>query len=1400
MDLVDIDKVLDDLELNEDNKDRPAVAAPTIRSTSVESGKDLTPSTPLLQAAPASTSSGSRTKHHQQTYNHVQENGTSNIVDSTNATAAGLNVSKLKTNVINVSTVFNSLNEYVKAGTDLNEKLQKVIEYPPAVDLSTNGDNKPLLSPSSSSVSAESHTSSSVDEVVGTGAADAVENLTNKNSRRLSNSSTASNSSEPPHNHRRHRHSSCSSSVTTSTSSSSSTSTSDGEEDDDADVHERLNEGLSLSAGDYILDSSENTTLATTNEDHPTNQVVEEKKAQGPSEQQDTSAFSYKNSLYSDTLSNDVINLEGISSISSIVAVDLTSAGPGEHKIHEEVSIPLEQPDRKEDVALAQPELVEEEKTEVKKAVGFESTMDDVSDTELESYLQELEEYYDFQQTAVPGASAAAPSMVDAEPVVEAAAEKSIDEKDKKDTISIGSRNSIDTRSDESIPESNRGENDEDLISQASTLEFNDLAAMQAANGGANAVDDLEIEDLPDNEVPEFFAEAGDDAGEIKFIDCTETESAIVREEIPVVEEARAGADSGNVPNKTSDPAATSDRTPLPRPNSLELPAQGDTYSEKQSSPGHTPPSSMSHGIDSDQCLTLSSTSSDDFAPSVAIAPAPPPSAPPTETSDGLLDESSEGLLPFRPTGPLASHPQLGRIPPYWVPDNAANSCMQCNQKFSLIKRRHHCRACGQLLCSSCCCLKAKLEYLGDVEARVCISCDIILNQQQQELEEAQYGSQFAIAAGASGMSTTRQPNPNNPMEYCSTVPPFQQASNQSQSPISVMVPVGVLKRAGAPRTGRKDKTVIFSDGIRPGCDLTELDENWDSQTKTSPSIVPGDKRKGRVQTPIGEEPPSISNTIKSLIPQGDNKLPPVVKQISKTETKHIDVDNDAALITSLRDGTLTFALQRNLLVLVTIVELSCCINKTVINFTTRGMHYVGQDEIVILLELGESQLLPKDIFVHLNDIYVEADRGNTLTELGFSPPSMPNFLGSKNHGGFLYVRPTYQCMQNVIIPDAPYLVGVLIHRWEVPWAKILPLRLMLRLGALYRYYPSPHVSVRERESVYVEIAQTVITLLADFRNYSYTIPTIRGMVIHIEDRKTSILIPRNRYEQVMKVLSGSQDQTILALGGNFSKVADGHLVCIQNTDSGCPETAQYSTQAINIEGQPRKVTGASFLVLNGVLKPNCGLVGKCSIVEDGLMVQVPPPKMNTIKDALKNMKDYKIICGPVEGDDSQKEIVSIEWTENDLNFNIGVISPIDKKPLNGVPSIRVHRGTDYSNANHIIRWTEVFIIQGDDESNHPGDPINMSKLSEQVARSACTALVAFLDLLASNGFLKIGLRIMLDSENVSYEAGSQFNKLGPLYMNALDNELIGTLNRQANSLHLDQQIIFELIFHILDK
>lgn len=60
----------------------------------------------------------------------------------------------------------------------------------------------------------------------------------------------------------------------------------------------------------------------------------------------------------------------------------------------------------------------------------------------------------------------------------------------------------------------------------------------------------------------------------------------------------------------------------------------------------------------------------------------------------------------------------------------------------------------------------------------------------------------------------------------------------------------------------------------------------------------------------------------------------------------------------------------------IVIALVSCCINKAVINFTTQGMHLVGQDEIVILLELDTSNQLPKDIFIHLNEIYRDADKG----------------------------------------------------------------------------------------------------------------------------------------------------------------------------------------------------------------------------------------------------------------------------------------------------------------------------------------------------------------------------------------------------------------------------------------
>jgi len=39
---------------------------------------------------------------------------------------------------------------------------------------------------------------------------------------------------------------------------------------------------------------------------------------------------------------------------------------------------------------------------------------------------------------------------------------------------------------------------------------------------------------------------------------------------------------------------------------------------------------------------------------------------------------------------------------PVWMPDESACSCTKCNERFTMFRRRHHCRACGAVCCAQC--------------------------------------------------------------------------------------------------------------------------------------------------------------------------------------------------------------------------------------------------------------------------------------------------------------------------------------------------------------------------------------------------------------------------------------------------------------------------------------------------------------------------------------------------------------------------------------------------------------------------------------------------------------------------------------------------------------------------
>nr|XP_019947720.1 PREDICTED: FYVE, RhoGEF and PH domain-containing protein 4-like isoform X2 [Paralichthys olivaceus] len=77
---------------------------------------------------------------------------------------------------------------------------------------------------------------------------------------------------------------------------------------------------------------------------------------------------------------------------------------------------------------------------------------------------------------------------------------------------------------------------------------------------------------------------------------------------------------------------------------------------------------------------------------------------------------------------------ELGRRAPRWIRDNEVTVCMKCQEPFNaLTRRRHHCRACGCVVCWKCSDNKVALKYDGNKLNKVCKTCYSILNSQRGE-------------------------------------------------------------------------------------------------------------------------------------------------------------------------------------------------------------------------------------------------------------------------------------------------------------------------------------------------------------------------------------------------------------------------------------------------------------------------------------------------------------------------------------------------------------------------------------------------------------------------------------------------------------------------------------------
>jgi len=117
-------------------------------------------------------------------------------------------------------------------------------------------------------------------------------------------------------------------------------------------------------------------------------------------------------------------------------------------------------------------------------------------------------------------------------------------------------------------------------------------------------------------------------------------------------------------------------------------------------------------------------------------------------TSEEITAESRHHVLGPDSCGEDGNIPQIRQEPPTWVPDSEASRCSSCDDTFTLLKRKHHCRYCGQIFCQSCTAKSAVLNFTKTKSpVRVCDGC---------------YDQYTSLVAATSSTTTTTQGEPSS--------------------------------------------------------------------------------------------------------------------------------------------------------------------------------------------------------------------------------------------------------------------------------------------------------------------------------------------------------------------------------------------------------------------------------------------------------------------------------------------------------------------------------------------------------------------------------------------------------------------------------------------------------------
>lgn len=138
----------------------------------------------------------------------------------------------------------------------------------------------------------------------------------------------------------------------------------------------------------------------------------------------------------------------------------------------------------------------------------------------------------------------------------------------------------------------------------------------------------------------------------------------------------------------------------------------------------------------------------------------------------------------------------LGEAAPVLVPVSQVMMCMNCTSDFSLTLRRHHCNACGKVVCRACSRNRYPLKYLKDRMAKVCDHCYAELRKR---------GGSIMGACGNSSPRTHRASRPLSAV-FQSLQPPSLWKSRKSSNLSQVSLGVESATMSGSLQRRKKSK------------------------------------------------------------------------------------------------------------------------------------------------------------------------------------------------------------------------------------------------------------------------------------------------------------------------------------------------------------------------------------------------------------------------------------------------------------------------------------------------------------------------------------------------------------------------------------------------------------------